>query len=178
MHAFFWGRHPLISSEKYNLTHTHTLYNTIYIYTLWMMPSQFFTDRKSRKIWMAMGCAAWFVAWPRGSIRPLRGGRFLRRKMRRLGGGRIVLDAGHSRKNLIYFLRNLSTFLQVWVGLKIIDWKSEPIWICDQLNFPETDFVLVLFNSFWACHMREFDIGGRLAHLPRNVSKPHPNILR
>ena len=72
----------------------------------------------------------------------------------------------------------MSTFLQVWVGLKIIDWKSEPIWICDQLNFPGTDFVLVLFNSFWACHMREFDIGGRLAHLPRNVSKPHPNILR
>lgn len=30
--CFFWGRHPLISSEKYNLTHTHTLYNTIYIH--------------------------------------------------------------------------------------------------------------------------------------------------
>lgn len=88
---------------------------------------------------MAMGCAAWFVAWPRGSIRPLnRGGRFLPRKMRRLGSGRIVLDAGHSRRNLIYIYNIfynrgiesiLSTFSQVWVELKIIDWKSEP-YIC------------------------------------------------
>ena len=67
---------------------------------------------------MAMGCAAWFVAWPRGSVRPLRGGRFLRRKMRRLGGGRIVLDAGHSRRNLIYFLiKALKAFEYIFASL-------------------------------------------------------------
>ena len=76
---------------------------SIFISTLDDAKSMLFTDLESHRSWMAMGFAAWFVASPHGSTGPASAhGARAALAMRRLGG-RIVMDAGHSR-NLIGIL--------------------------------------------------------------------------